>query len=275
MIWRRRSRTQVAYSCDIPFTTRVTRRCSLRATRARLAVELRADAVSSGSPGSAKDLGTNSTSHSTKALLPVCSRSSPVSSKPYLQAAPKLLLQGEPRVGKTTVLEKLVRSMRSEEAERVYWALSKAEIVNGERRAFAVHRSGAADAVVFATRTQADPSAPSSVSNYAVDAAIWEDVATEMSAARQNGSILIIDEIGEMQLRSPSFRQSVVEALADRGATLFASIPHDERDQVIRQFTSSPRVTMLTLTPTNEAQVHAILREELEGSLRAAELIAR
>jgi nucleoside-triphosphatase len=79
-----------------------------------------------------------------------------------------------------------------------------------------------------------------------------------LDAARQ-GHLVVIDEIGKMELLSPRFREAVLTAL-ESGVPLLGTImlaPHPFADAV----KARPDVTLLHLSPDNRQEVRGQLRE--------------
>lgn len=99
------------------------------------------------------------------------------------------------------------------------------------------------------------------VGKYVVDVKAFESVALPaMERALAGGKILIIDEIGKMELFSQSFRQKVVEALESRVA-IIATIhkkPHPFTDQILKL----PGIEIITIDEKNRDQApeHIIKR---------------
>ncbi len=161
-------------------------------------------------------------------------------------AARHLLLTGPPRVGKTTLVQRVVdawpgpalgfvtREVR-EHGQRVGFRL---HTLDG-RSAWLAHRR-------FPHRHRVGP--------YGVDLAALEALAVPLlrrMAQADPSTLAVIDEIGPMELLSPAFRQALLPVF-DRGGPLLATVvlrPHPVADAL----KARPDVQVLEVTPANRA----------------------
>jgi nucleoside-triphosphatase len=133
--------------------------------------------------------------------------------------AKHLLITGQPGCGKTTIIRRIVSLLRERGAPvRGFWTEEVREC--GVRRGFRIETtSGAAG-----TLARAGMSSPHCVGRYGVDLPSFESVGVaEIEAAltqaqRGDPVVLVIDEIGKMELLSARFRRAVERA--------FAAVPH-------------------------------------------------
>jgi nucleoside-triphosphatase len=172
------------------------------------------------------------------------------------------LLTGRPGVGKTTCLRRtfgrLDRLGRAaggffteelrERGMRVGFALVT---LDGQRATFAhVRRAG-----------------PPRVGKYGVDLDALDRVGVPaVRAAIEAGGLVVIDEIGKMELASAAFRQAVEAALASGvpvlGTILFA--PHPWADRI----KAHPRVTLIEVTRANRDRLPAVLLDGVGAARR-------
>ncbi len=155
-----------------------------------------------------------------------------------------LLLTGRPGVGKTTVIRQVVARL-GETAGGFYTQEVREE---GQRIGF---RLVALDGPV-GTLAGVDVASPYRVGKYGVHLPDLEQVgvaAIRRALARPNVTVVVIDEIGKMELFSPAFRQAVQEALAGPKpllATVMAG-PHPWVDAI----KARPAGTLIEVTPAN------------------------
>ncbi|GBD11082.1 Nucleoside-triphosphatase THEP1 [bacterium HR23] len=167
-----------------------------------------------------------------------------------------LLLTGRPGVGKTTLLRQ---------------ALAQARIPAGgfytqEVRAGSV-RIGF-DLVTLDGQqvplARAGLASPYRVGRYGVDREALERVGVmAVRRALATATVVVVDEIGRMELCSPAFIQVVEDALA-QGAPLLGTVmqkPHPFADRV----KSAPGVRVLEVLPTNREEVRAEALRWLES----------
>ncbi len=168
------------------------------------------------------------------------------------------LLTGGPGCGKTTVIRRLMEDL-SVAAGGFYTE----EIRRGGRR-----EGFALITLDGHTATLASVHSPSRrrVSKYGVDLEAIDGVgvpAIERATAR--AALVVIDEIGKMELFSNRFRQAVLSAL-ESGKIVLGSImlaPHPWADAV----KARPEVEVILLTEANRSQVQSDLLARLRDRL--------
>lgn len=175
--------------------------------------------------------------------------SSPAQKKTYL-------LTGGPGTGKTTIIKEVISKVR-----RSAGGFYTEEIRNqGTRQGFKIISLDGRSAIMAHVKT----SSPYRVGKYGVDIGTIDEVAVPaLKEALQNCDIVVIDEIGKMELLSTSFRDAVIEALeSDRktlGSIMLASHPWADR---IRQCHG---VEIVAVTRFNRSEVVALLLDWLES----------
>jgi nucleoside-triphosphatase len=155
------------------------------------------------------------------------------------------LLTGSPGSGKTTVIRKTLAST----------AGSAAGFYTEELRTGST-RQGFSLTTLDGTTTLAHVSisSPHRVGKYGVDIANLDRVGvTALLQAIDGSDIIVIDEIGKMELLSPRFREAVLKAI-DSGKSVLGTImlnPHPFADRI----KDRPGVTVRHLTRENREQV--------------------
>jgi len=164
--------------------------------------------------------------------------------------SPVILLTGRPGVGKTTAIKSIV-SLLGGQAAGFYTREIRArsqrtgfEIVTLDgRRAWLASRS---ETVIFKEELP--------FGKYRVNLRAIDSVAVPaLKRALQAGRIIIIDEIGPMEMASELFCQTVKAILAGEAPVVgtIARRPHPFADQVRRH----PRVRLKPITLTNREQI--------------------
>ena len=102
------------------------------------------------------------------------------------------------------------------------------------------------------------------VSKYGVDIQNLDSVGvTAINQAIEKSDLIVIDEIGKMELFSPHFREAVLKAI-DSGKKVLGTImlsPHPFADDIKRH----PKVKVIELTRANHDEV---LREILDWKIK-------
>lgn len=156
------------------------------------------------------------------------------------------LLTGEPGCGKTTIIKETF-SKTNKSAGGFYTEEIRSQ---GIRRGFRIVTLDGRSAVL----SHVDVRSPHRVSKYGVDTDNIDRVAAPaIREAIQNKDIVVIDEIGKMELFSQSFRDAVLEALNSEkkvlGTIMLASHPWADK---IKQ---RPDVEIVRVTRFNRSEV--------------------
>jgi nucleoside-triphosphatase len=171
--------------------------------------------------------------------------------------APRILLEGRPGVGKTTVAVRLAERLR-DEGVTVRGILTR-EIREGERRVgFAVEALNTGAEGVLA---HVDRPGPPRVGKYGVDVSELERVALAELERLSASDVAVIDELGKMELASERFRAAVERLFAGRNA-LVATVMrgrHPFTDALKRR----PGTELIEVTRANRDELPARLASAL------------
>jgi nucleoside-triphosphatase len=168
----------------------------------------------------------------------------------------RLLLEGRPAVGKTTVARRLVARLR--EADVPVAGFVTEELRDrGSRIGFAVDTFDGGQAVL----AHVDLSGPPRVGKYGVDLAAFERLALPVLASVPDGAVAVIDELGKMELASEAFRSAVVRLL-EQPVTFVATVhvaSHPFTDPLKRR----PDMEVVRVTERNRDDLPARLAARL------------
>jgi len=186
------------------------------------------------------------------------------------QRAPRhVLLTGAPGCGKTTLVMAALRLLR--ESGRPVFGFWTEEIRQaGARQGFALELVSGGREVLASMRRPGPPR----VGRYGVNLEVMDDLVVPeiergLAAARsQSGVVLVMDEIGKMELFSASFQQTVVSAFGGPArvlATIMAR-PHPFAEMLKQR----PDVRLITVTRENRERLVAQIGEMLLGGANGA-----
>lgn len=153
-----------------------------------------------------------------------------------------ILLTGRPGCGKTTVIRKVVAALATP-AGGFYTRELRQE---GRRVGFEIvtldGRRGTLSHVEIPGRSR--------VGRYGVDLATLDELSVgAVRGTLATGGLVVIDEIGPMELLSARFREVVLEVL-DSPATLLGTVMR-RRTTFTDQIKNHPKVTLIEVTPGN------------------------
>jgi len=170
---------------------------------------------------------------------------------------PALLVTGPPGCGKTTLVLETVRELGAPAGGFYTEELRRA----GRRVGFRLVTLDGRAAVLACTQSRS----PLRVARYGVELAAVDDLGVPaLLGAARRGWLVVVDEIGKMELLSPLFRRALLDVL-DGGWLVFGSIMlarHPFADAI----KSRPDVVVLPMTRQTRAEV----RERVLRELRAA-----
>lgn len=165
-------------------------------------------------------------------------------------------LTGMPKAGKTTVLWELVKELK-EKGLKVGGFLSPDEKHHGTRTAFHV-----VDVQSRKKRMLADVRGDGpKVSKYHVNIKSFEEVAIPAMRKCASCDVMVIDEIGRMEMKSRKFMREL-DNILDSEVPLIASLGTD----YVKKF--GPLGEVLKVTPGNREAMHKRLLEEASGTIR-------
>jgi nucleoside-triphosphatase len=168
----------------------------------------------------------------------------------------KILLEGRPAVGKTTVVRRFAELLR--EAGGVIGGFVTEELREGRRRiGFSVETFDGDRAVL----AHVEFDGPPRVGKYGVDLAAFERVALPALARAVEPDVLLIDELGKMELASEPFRAAVDDCFG-RPAAVVATV-HLARHPLTDKLKSRRDVETIRVTAANRGDLPAELAERI------------
>jgi len=155
---------------------------------------------------------------------------------------PRVLLTGVPKVGKTTLVSRIVSELQG--SGIVVAGFTTRELREGtERTGFEVETIGGGSAVLAHVAFTDGPR----VGRYRVDVAAFERIALPaLEQAIRSDGVAVIDELGQMELYSSAFVQAVQHLFA-QDVPLVASV-HAKAHPVTDALKRHPGVELLTVT---------------------------
>jgi nucleoside-triphosphatase len=169
----------------------------------------------------------------------------------------KLLLEGPPRVGKTTVVRRLIALLQ--QANLPVGGFTTRELrERGHRVGFLAEDINGGAAVIAHVDWTSGPA----VGRYHVDVSAFEEVALPaLQRALEQGGVVVLDELVQMELASTAF-VNAVHQLFNRDATLVATV-HVVAHPVTDALKQRPDVQTVEVTRENRNDLPRRLSESL------------
>jgi nucleoside-triphosphatase len=172
----------------------------------------------------------------------------------------QFLLEGPPKIGKTTAMRRLVELLR--EHGVLVWGFVTDEIRERDRRVGFVVRDVAGPEAVLAHQ---DFQTGVQVSRFGVDVPAFERVALPaVRRAPETGGAVIIDELGCMELASVPFMKAMDTLLA--GSLPVVATVHVYEHPVTDALKRRADVQRVVVTEANRDELPAQLVRQLTGS---------
>ncbi|KPV65116.1 MAG: NTPase [Candidatus Bathyarchaeota archaeon BA1] len=175
-----------------------------------------------------------------------------------------IFVTGRPGIGKTSVLLRAVDALKAR-GYKVGGMISREVREGWVRVGFEI--------IDFCTGQRGwlahvnQPVGPQ-VSKYRVNLSDLNTIgANSIRDAVTNADIIVIDEIGPMELFSTAFKESVVEAMKS-GKPMLGTIHHKARDPLITTIKARKDVEILEVTYENRAHLHNLIINKVVQSLQ-------
>ncbi len=159
----------------------------------------------------------------------------------------RILLEGRPGVGKTTIVRRLVELLRERDVPLA--GFTTEELREGRQRVgFAIETVAGARA----TLARVSFPGPPRVGKYGVDTDAFERLALPALAVPA-GAIVAVDELGKMEIASPAFCAAVDELFA--GDVDLVATVHRHRHPRTDGWKGRPDVELLEVTESNRERL--------------------
>jgi nucleoside-triphosphatase len=166
-----------------------------------------------------------------------------------------ILLTGRPGSGKTTLIRRVLARLARPAGGFYTQEIREA----GRRMGFEIFTLDGESGIL----AHLDIRSKQRISKYGVDLSALEMLAIPaMLDAVEHNKLVVIDEIGPMEILSPEFRQVVMDILSSSasvlGSIVWRSTPFTD------QIKSRPNLTLLEVTPKNREELVEVILELVE-----------
>jgi len=178
---------------------------------------------------------------------------------------PKIGITGMPSVGKTDTLIKIIKSLE-EHGYTVQGMITEPVIEKKKHTGFYVTNWKTREREIFA---HIDFEAKEKVGEYGVDTQALENIgvpAIQEAILDENINIIVIDEIGKMEMLSEAFCNMVIEAL-DSDKPIMVTLHKKSRTPLLQDVRRRDDIRILEVTPVNRNllpyKIEKIMEEKL------------
>jgi len=178
---------------------------------------------------------------------------------------PKIGITGMPSVGKTETIVKIINSLENH-GYVVQGMITEPIVEKRKRVGFHVVNWKTKEKEVFA---HIDFETKEKVGNYGVDITALENIgvpAIEKAILDETVNIIVIDEIGKMEMLSEKFCEMVIEAL-DSDKPILVTLHKKSRTPLLQDVRRRDDIRILEVTPVNRNllpyKIEKIMEEKL------------
>lgn len=170
----------------------------------------------------------------------------------------KIGITGLPGSGKTNALIRVIEMLSTEEELKIGGMIDEPVVDGRHRIGFTVRDILTGDSVVFA---HIDFESKIMIGKLGVDLAKLEEVGVRaIKRACDECDIIVIDEVGKMEVESPAFIEAVKYAL-DADKPMIITLHKKSRNPLLQDIRRRDDVRILEVTPTNRNLLpHKIIR---------------
>lgn len=177
------------------------------------------------------------------------------------------LITGDPGVGKTTVVQKVINSVRAQ-GYAVGGMLTREIRAKGERRGFELMDILSGEKGTLAsTSLGVGPR----LGKYKVSLNDLASIGVKsLLQALETCDLIVCDEVGPMELLSPDFRRAV-KTVIEGNKPLLAVVHKRLKEPIIVELKSLPEAELFEVTPANREGLSQLLTEKILLRMRGYE----
>ncbi|MEM3404005.1 MAG: NTPase [Nitrososphaeria archaeon] len=175
----------------------------------------------------------------------------------------KIFVTGDPGVGKSTLLSRVVYQLRSK-GLMIGGVLTRDIRERGVRTGFQIQSlSDGTTGILASVSLKVGPK----IGKYVVNLNDLKNVfASAILYAIDFSDVVVCDEVGPMELLSPEVRKAI-ETLIECNKPVLGSVHKRLRDPIIEKISNSPNIKVYELTIENRDQLIRVIVDEVSSNL--------
>lgn len=173
----------------------------------------------------------------------------------------KLLITGRPGCGKTTLCKKAVEALRDKLA--VGGVITEEIRRGGKRTGFKIMDLMTGEEMLLARKGAGEGPR---VGRYVVNIEALRGLGEKaLHRAVEECDLIVIDEVGAMELKSPGFAAAVAKAFnSEKQKHVIATMPLKSRHEIINELRIREDITLIEINPGNRNSVLDKILERIE-----------
>jgi nucleoside-triphosphatase len=173
-------------------------------------------------------------------------------------------ITGVPGTGKTTIIMQVAEAFRAK-GYKIGGMTSKEQREGESRAGFLIQDVSTGEQGWLARVNQQNGPR---IGKYRVNLADLENIgAKAIHKATETADVIIIDEIGPMELHSQAFKRAVQESM-NSGKPVIATIHYKATDPFVKAIKTRPDAELIEVTLKNRADLHNLIIEKITRILR-------
>lgn len=173
----------------------------------------------------------------------------------------KILITAPPHEGKTTLIKHLINSSEITTSTPIYYFYTEEVKKDGLRTGFTVVSSSESTKRTLAVRNENAVGIP-----YDVDTSVLDSLANELISNQQK--VLVIDEIGIMQMKSKLFENAIKRIFENPNCVLIGTVTADShQNSTLEAIKNNLMCELMVYSQSQHDNMLKILSEELSAAL--------
>ena len=185
----------------------------------------------------------------------------------------KFLLTGEPKAGKSYLLNQLIESFKKNKSIKVRGFISDEISFDGVRigismRDITTHKTELMAVKIF-KKEKYNSKKSHKIASYQVNTKALENVTLPVFRDKSPCNILIVDEIGRMELLSKKFEKEITKLFSkNHPYTIIAVVPYATDVKYVEKLKNRDDVEMIVLRKKDRGKMFAKVRKKILNSLK-------
>lgn len=179
-----------------------------------------------------------------------------------------ILLTGMSSCGKTTIIKRIIEELKKNGNNNIKgFYTEECRNVSGERTGFDVHTIDGSTAALARVNSPSNKASSYKVGKYNVYVSDFEAICMKYLESHDE-SLLVIDEIGKMELFSKKFETAVKNFLKnDNNLKILATVPLKANINLVDQLKKHKNARLFHITKSNRDEIYSEIYDALQNMI--------